>query len=307
MRRQVLLAATALSLALAGCQDALSPAAMDADQTADSASMAAAPETRAVGADEAVSPQTAPSVPDAQVPRLAYSYRYTLEAPNRAVPSLAANHERACAQAGPAVCQIIGSSVQRTGDDQQVATLDIRATPQWLAAFRGGLESEVEAADGRIADQATESEDLTRALIDTEAHLNAKRALRDRLQTMLTTRTGDLQSALEVERELARVQGEIDAAQSQLAVMRARVDMSRLTLTYQSAGVLAPDSALTPLSDAVEGALGVIMIGFAAMIWTAAFVLPFALVIGPIVWFWLRRRRKTRPSPPAGEGGGPST
>ena len=292
MRRTILLASAAL--ALAGCEQA----SMDhyasgesADADASVAMEIVAPEERgAAGGDQPAGPQ----VPDAQVPQLAYSYAYTLETPTSEVAGLAARHEAACVQAGPQRCQVIGSSTQTYGEDQRMATLEIRAEPGWLAAFRNGLAEDAEAADGRIADSSTSSEDLTRALIDTEAHLRAKTALRDRLQTMLATRDGNLQTVLEVERELARVQAEIDSATSTLEVMRARVAMSRLTLTYQSRGVLAPDDATAPLSSALNNALSLFMMGLAGIVTVLAFALPFALVIAPIVWLVLRARKRRR-------------
>lgn len=254
---------------------------------------AEAPADRATGGGGEAGSAPA-QVPDAQVPQLAYSYAYTLETPTTEVAGLAARHEAACVQAGPQRCQVIGSSTQTYGEDERMATLEIRAAPGWLAAFRSGLAEDAEAADGRIADSSTTSEDLTRALIDTEAHLRAKTALRDRLQTMLATRDGNLQTVLEVERELARVQGEIDSATSTLEVMRARVAMSRLTLTYQSRGVLAPDDATAPLSNALNSALGLFMMGLAAIVTVLAFALPFALAIAPIVWLVLRARKRRR-------------
>ena len=289
MRRTMLLASAAL--ALAGCEaasvdnyattedaEAGAPVAMDMVQTE---------EGRASGGEPA-----GPPVPDAQVPQLAYAHAYTLETRTDEIADLAARHEAACVQAGPQRCQVIGSSSQAYGEDQRTATLEIRAERGWLAAFRNGLAEDAEAAHGRIADSSTTSEDLTRALIDTEAHLRAKTALRDRLQTMLATRDGNLQALLEVERELARVQGEIDSATSTLEIMRARVAMSRLTLTYQSRGVLAPDDATAPLSNALNNALNVFMMGLAAIVTVLAFALPFALVIVPVLWLTLRTRKR---------------
>lgn len=291
MRRTMLLASAALFLV--GCE----ASSVDNYAASEGADSAASVEMEMIAPAEAgraeVQP-AAPQVPDAQVPQLAYAYAYTLEAPTDAVSSLAARHEQACVQAGPQRCQVIGSSNQAYGEDQRTATLEIRAEPGWLATFRNGLAEDAEAADGRIADSSTSSEDLTRALIDTEAHLRAKTALRDRLQTMLATRDGNLQTVLEVERELARVQGEIDSATSTLEVMRARVAMSRVTLTYQSRGVLAPDDATAPLSVALSNALRLFMMGLAAIVSTLAFALPFVLVIAPIVWLVLRVRKRRR-------------
>lgn len=303
MRRAVLFASAAMMLA--GCQQYASEglgntnhsAAEEAGRAADAAStveMVAPPDLPAdarvpVPGEEADAPADA-------APQLAYSYRYTLALPNRALRGLAARHESACAEAGVQQCQVIGSSTQAYGEDQQTVTLEIRAAPGWMAAFREGLAGEADGAGGEIVESATESEDLTRALIDTEAHLRAKTTLRDRLQAMLATRDGNLQTVLEVERELARVQGEIDSATSTLQAMRARVSMSRLTVTYQSQGVYAPDSATRPLSEALQNALGLFMMGLAAIVSVLAFGLPFLIVLGPIVWLLLRwrARRKAR-------------
>ena len=295
MRRALLLASAALVLAACdGGQVGTAGGEASADASVDMEMIApASPEmARAGGSGGADAAAPAAQVPEAQVPQLAYAYAYDLETPTANVAALAARHERACVQAGPARCQVIGSRSGRVGEDMAEATLELRAEPGWLTAFRNGLAGDVEQAGGRIVTSSTSTEDLTRARIDTEAHLAAKTALRDRLQTMLATRTGDLQSALEVERELARVQGEIDAARSTLEVMRARVSMSRITLTYRSEGVLAPDTATNPLSVALENALTVFMTALAAIVTILAFALPFALVIVPVVWWILRSRRR---------------
>src|SRR5690606_23488191 len=112
----------------------------------------------------------------------------------------------------------------------------------------------------------------------------ARKTLRDRLQDLLASRPGKLQELLEVERELARVQAEIDATESALAVMRTRVATSRLTIDYVSEGVLAPDSAFRPLQEAVHGIAGYFFGGLAAIVVILAVLAPFALVFGPLLW-----------------------
>ena len=291
MRKVVLLAS--IAALLAACEARIADPGESADAAAEAAVEMIAPEM-AAPADMGAPPRPDVPVPDAQAPQLAYAYAYTIEAPTAEVAGLAARHEQACVQAGARLCQVIGSSTQTYGEDQRSATLEMRAEPGWLARFRNGLAADAEAADGRIADSSTSSEDLTRALIDTEAHLRAKTALRDRLQTMLATRDGNLQTVLEVERELARVQAEIDSATSTLAVMRARISMSRVTMTYQSRGVLAPDDATAPLSDALSNALRLFMMGLASIVTVLAFALPFALIVAPIVWIVFRVRKRRR-------------
>lgn len=224
---------------------------------------------------------------------LAYAYQIGLETPSARLAGVMDAHVRACQTAGARLCQLVGA--QRAGDPESSmsGTISLRGEPNWLRAFMSGIAAQVSAAGGRVLSQATTTEDLTRQIVDTQAHLRAQTALRDRLQQLLQSRPGRLSDLLEVERELARVQGDIDATQSNLAVMRTRVDMSELTITYQSAPRPLGSDTFEPLRQAFANFLGIIVIGFAAIITVIAGLLPFALVIIPIVWgllAWRRRR-----------------
>ena len=208
--------------------------------------------------------------------------------------TLMAKHEQACIAAGPSVCQVIGSNSSRVGRDSIEASLEMRATPAYVARFRAALDGEAKGAGGRVAQQAVESEDLTRQLVDTEARMRAMETLRDRLQQLLATRSGPLEQLLQVERELARVQGELDATRSALTVMRTRVQTSRLDVTYRAAGQLAPDSALRPVTDALGQAAYLFMSTLGALIMLLAGALPLLLVIAPLAWLGWRWRQRSQ-------------
>lgn len=231
---------------------------------------------------------------------LAYAYQVGIETPAENLRPLMTAHERACIAAGAKLCQVLGSDVQSYGEDRLSAKLSLRAEPGWLANFRVGLEGDAREADGRIIQESTSTEDLTRAIVDGEAKLRALTTLRDRLQSLLAQRPGKLGELLELERELARVQGEIDAYQSTLAVMRARVAMSQLDLAYTARANPVTAGALAPLGEAVTGFLGVVAQSFAVIVTLFAALLPFALVVGPLGWFgWKAWRRRQLKRPPA--------
>lgn len=255
----------------------------------DAAAAAAAAPAAAPTPANAVSP----AVP-VQAASIAYVYRYGLELPADRAPALMSRHEQACVAAGSAVCQVIGSQSSRYGRDQLTAQLEIRATPAFLTAFRARLAGDAEAAGGRVAMAATDSEDLTRALVDTEARLRALTTLRDRLEQLLATRSGPLEQLLATERELARVQGELDASRSTLEVMRTRVATSRLIISYTAEGQLAPDSAFRPVTEALDSALAVFMSVIGALILFLAGALPLMILIIPLAWLGLRWRRRVR-------------
>lgn len=223
---------------------------------------------------------------------LAYSYAMGLEIPSQRLPSVMDMHVQACQTAGPRLCQLIGSNRSGDPDSYMQGYVSLRGEPNWLRTFMGGVATQVDDAGGRIMSSTTSSEDLTRQITDTEARLQAQTALRDRLQQLLRSRPGRLADLLEVERELARVQGEIDSVQSNLAVMRTRVAMSELTLNYQSAPRPVGSDTFEPLRNAFANFLGIIVGGFAAIITIIAGLIPIAIVVVPLVWLALRWRKR---------------
>jgi hypothetical protein len=120
--------------------------------------------------------------------------------------------------------------------------------------------------------------------------------LRDRLQALVATRPGKLADLLEVENELARVQGEIDSAQSELAVMRGRVAMSELKIRYTSAGVWAPEGTWAPIGEAGRESVSLVVFAVALLMRVIAFLAPFAVLIGGAAWVVRRARPKRKPA-----------
>jgi hypothetical protein len=236
-------------------------------------------------------------------PMIAYDYVDTIWAPSGRIKALMDAHQKACAAAGPAACQVIASN--RSGADGGVtaAVLSMRASPAWIAKLRGGLDADAKAAGGRVTASQVTSEDLTRSIVDGEARLRAQTALRDRLQKLLAERPGKLAELLEVERELARVQGEIDSAQSTLAVMKTRVATSALTLNYESGAVTRPTGAWAPLAQAFADVATILARSLAGLVMFAAWVAPWMLVLALLVWALRKRlprlrRKPAEPAPP---------
>jgi hypothetical protein len=278
------------ALALAGCNKPRDTA------TAQDAALVQTEQIRPPPKDAKAPPPSSPAV---SVAMLAYTYGYDLVAPAKALPDLQAQHQKLCTDAGPALCQVVGASLSQGDGGSVVGKLTIQARPDWLAAFRGRLAGDAKAAGGRIADSRVTSEDLTRQIVDTEAAVRARMALRDRLQAILATRPGKLSDLLEVEKELARVQGELDATQSELAVMRTRVATSLLTITYGSGPSLAaPHGAWAPLAEAVRGSANALATTLGFMITIVVVLAPWAIAAG-VIFLVVRRFTPKKPKPPA--------
>ncbi len=240
------------------------------------------------GAGQTGSTPTGP----APVLYLAYVHGRGIEVPSQRVAAVMDAHVRACEQAGVRLCQIVRA--ERIGDpDASVSGfVSLRGEPGWLTTFMGGIDADVDRAGGRVVSRNTSTEDLTRQIVDTEARLRAQTALRDRLQQLLRERPGRLADLLEVERELARVQAEIDAVQSSLAVMRTRVAMSELNISYASTPRPLGSDTMLPLRQAFADFLRIIVKGFAGIVYFIAWLIPIAIVVVPLAWLLLRWRRQ---------------
>lgn len=229
---------------------------------------------------------------------LAYRYGYGLVTPAFYVKSTAEKHMQICRAAGPSKCQITGSNTNNYSEIDIRANLSLRAEPDWLQTFVSDMKSDIAEVNGRIESENTSVEDLTRAILDTDARLKAQTTLRKRLENLLETREAKLPDLLALERELARVQGEIESATANLKALRARVSMSVVNISYTSERVAVSGSSFAPIGEAIKDFVGIVSKGLAGVIRFVAIMLPWLLfVIIPglfaLRWFW-RRRKKTK-------------
>jgi len=139
--------------------------------------------------------------------------------------------------------------VQRAAESlgAQVAHLDasgathaeivFRVPPQQLEPLMDSA-----AAVGKTNERTIGAEDVTDAIVDAEGRLASLQASRDRLRTLLD-RAAAVPDVITVERELARVQGDIESLQRRITALRGQVAMSELTVTIDRRHVLGPVGA----------------------------------------------------------------
>jgi hypothetical protein len=147
---------------------------------------------------------------------------------------------------------------------------------------------------GTVLSLNVSEDDVTQQHVDMAARLKNLRAEEARLRTFLT-RTGKVSELLEVERELARVRGEIESMQAQLTYLERQAAMATLTLSLSEPGpVVSPGTGGWGLGGAVTDG---VRTAAALVRATITVAIPLALigVIGgaiALVWRSIRRRRK---------------
>ena len=236
---------------------------------------------------------------------IAYSHSLGLRLPKGAVEPMLQGHVEACREAGTKTCIVVNSNVYNSNEDYVSGNISIRATPDWIEGFLGRVETQAEAVEGEITSRSTRAEDLTRSIIDTGARLDAQRTLRTRLEGLLERRDGELGELLQIERELARVIGEIESTEAQLRALRLRVSMSSLDVAYETKVPAFSGSRSNPLGEAIGDFFYNLSSAIAAVITAFAVGLPWLVLIGIFLWIWLklfwpwiRRKRPAKASKP---------
>ncbi len=284
MRKALMLASAGL-ITLAGC----SPANRSAEEYSSEAAAEAPAGSTAPTAQDAAAPArvTAPLAP---VAKIAYAYSYALSLPRDRGAELMSRHELACASAGAGLCQVISARADWTAR-QPGGRLELRGQPEWINAFRGGLALEAREAGGRLDEAVTEGENVTRGIDVATTGARTSASLAQRIEALQARAGGNMEQRLEVERQLADLQRQYDAQQIELRALNDRVQSARLTLDYRPGGVMAADSPTRPVARALSDAFGLSMGVLALLITAGSILLPVA-VIGGIVWWAVRRRRK---------------
>lgn len=158
---------------------------------------------------------------------------------------------------------------------------------------------------GRVENESQSGEEVTRQHADLVARLKNSRDTEQRLRDILQQRTGKVSEVLQVEREIARVRGEIESMDAEQKALEHRVDFAtvELQLTEEYKAQLNPpapsvttrvhNAFVAGYHNAAETVLGIVLF-FAEYV--PALFIWLAILASPFILLW-RRYRKIRALP----------
>jgi hypothetical protein len=153
----------------------------------------------------------------------------------RAALSLVANDLQRVARTADSMATAMGGFVESSelrGERGLRMTLRVPAASLGAALDRLG-------AMGRVTRRTLNRQDVTDQAVDIDARLATLRTLRDRLRAHLSAASA-VTDLVAVERELSRVQGEIDVLEARERALDARVALAGIELEVQRPRVLGP-------------------------------------------------------------------
>lgn len=154
---------------------------------------------------------------------------------------------------------------------------------------------------GEVTSETSNAADITDQFVDTEARLASDQKLETRLLELATARNGNLDQILAVERELARVRGEIESYQGHLKQWSDQVAMSTLTIAMSTrraelvaAAPPPPPTLGSQTKDAFHASVSALRdLGDWLVINGVAF-LPWLLVVVPVALLARKLWRRMR-------------
>ena len=267
------LAIGAAALALGACSQPTVESFRTADETPEMVQA-----SRTVGQAD----QTAPTA------RMAITHSFILRLPAMEVEATQQRHLAECSKLG---CTVLSTRLDRGSEGRVSARVSVRIAPDAYQTFAGILA----AAPSEVTSHSQTAEDKTLPILDLDKRLESKIALRERLTAMLrdsgAKTTADL---IAIEKELATVQSDIEAATAQRDYLRTITDTVKVDIIYDSEAVLTGGIDYTPIRRAVSNAGRTAVDSVAALISFLAAVVPWLPLVALVGWVVRRGFRRWR-------------
>ncbi|MEC4589369.1 MULTISPECIES: DUF4349 domain-containing protein [Nitrospirillum] len=222
---------------------------------------------------------------------IAVSHAFTLKLPAAAVEATQQRHLDTCAKLN---CVVLKTILEHGPDGMILATTELRLPPQAVEAFTKDLS----APPAEVTAHSRTAEDKTLAVLDVDKRLETKSALRERLTTLLRgTTSKSVHDLLELEQQIAQVQGDIESTTAQRDHLRTITDTVEITINYNGEAPAKPLKEglnWAPIQDAIKE-FGQTLIGsVATLVDFVAIVLPWLPLVVLAAWLLRRFARRLR-------------
>jgi hypothetical protein len=137
---------------------------------------------------------------------------------------------------------------------------------------------------GRVEGETQSGEEVTQQHADLVARLKNSRETEQRLQGILTERTGKISDVLAVEQEIARVRGEIEQMEAEQKNLEHRVDFATIELKLSEEYKAKLDSPAPAIATLIHNAA---VNGYRNVADTLLSIVLFFAEYGPVLIFWL--------------------
>lgn len=189
-------------------------------------------------------------------------------------------------------CQLLSANYNKeTPYNPPSASLSARVPPRNVAIFLDGL-----AKNGEVLQHGRDSEDKTNQVVDTDARIKNLTELRDRLRLMLADKSAKFKDIIDVERELANTQSQLDSMLSMRKILSQETDLVAVSINFSAAQGITEQGFFAPVARALKDAGRVMMESFGSVITFVMSAIPWLLIGIPVLWlirkYWVKIKTK---------------
>jgi uncharacterized protein DUF4349 len=206
--------------------------------------------------------------------------------------------ESAIAFCGSIQCEVVSSTITtRTGDSAPSGAMSLRVAPQDLTKLLAHLQKV-----GNIARHTTERVDETASVVDTEAKLKNLTTFRDNLRAMLAKPSATVKDVIEIHQQLTETQSQSDSETAQRKILANETEKIAVELSFRVKEPRGKAGGFAEILDALRESGSDLAESTAFLITVIVTVIPWLILIVPVLWLlsrtWRKRRRNRAASPP---------
>jgi len=201
-------------------------------------------------------------------------------------------------------CEVVSSNfTARTDDSIPSGAAALRVVPQDLTKLFTHIHTL-----GKIAQHTTEREDKTTEVVDTEAKIKNLAAFRDNLRAMMAKPSATVADLLEIQRQLTETQAQLDSETTNRKVLANETEKIAVRLSFRIKESRGGARGFGLIWEALRESGSYLAGSTAVLITVVVAVIPWLIVIVPVIWLLLRawrKRRRNRPVSPSPTPGTP--
>ncbi|MBF0483729.1 MAG: DUF4349 domain-containing protein [Candidatus Omnitrophica bacterium] len=122
---------------------------------------------------------------------------------------------------------IISSQIYNSGENNRRGTTVLKVLPANMVATLVDIKKL-----GEVENENVSGEDVTEQYVDLQARLQNYKIVKDRLTKIMDEKAREVKDILEIEKEMARVGGEIEALEGRIKYLDSQADMATVTVNY---------------------------------------------------------------------------
>lgn len=237
--------------------------------------------------------------------QIAYSYGFGFRIDKEKIGPLQKMHIAKCVTMGPK-CHVLYAS-QSSTDSDGYGELKLKVAANEAGAMERALAKPASQLGGELVSSVRDGEDLSDSIIDTQAKIQSRLMLREKLTNILKNNKGSVDQLIAAEKGVADVNEELDASRTKLAEYRTRIRYSDVRIEYQPQFGESQLGFSRPVATAARSIGTTLGMTLAALIYVTTALVPLLVFIVALRWllhrfglrirFWRKKPKLAEPAP----------